>query len=91
MMSIVTRIKRAQDKISKGFAELKAVQDECSHPDLEGVYGSNTGNWCSADDSYWIDLKCPTCGKTWSVDGDDEKYRLYSIGRAPYTCKIVRK
>lgn len=91
MPTITERIEKARRKITKWSKEIYAAQAECEHPDLTGKYGSNTGNWCEQDDSYWLDLWCPTCGKRWSVDSDDPAYRLYGIGRDPkYQCKIDR-
>ena len=65
------RVIRIQDKISKLVAELKGIQDACTHPHatLRYQYDSNTGNWCKADDSYWTNLYCGLCDKRWTEDG----------------------
>jgi len=34
---------------------------------------SNTGNFCSVDDSYWYDCYCPTCLKSWKIDSYDNR------------------
>lgn len=62
----------------KASAELHIlkIQQECPHPSetLFGRYMSSTGNWCSQDDCYWLDLDCELCGKCWSVDSDKPGY-----------------
>jgi hypothetical protein len=92
MKTIEERVAKAHEKIAKWQKEIFDAQAECTHPGLTGEYGSNTGNWCSQDDCYWLDLRCPTCGKRWSVDSEEPEYRLYSMGRDPaYKCLITRK
>lgn len=76
-MKIETKLKKGREKVAAGLALIAEAQAECKHPDLEGEYGSNTGNWCEQDDCYWINLNCPTCGKRWQVDSDQPEYREY--------------
>lgn len=91
MKTIKERIAKAQDRIIKWHQYIRDIQMGCVHPDLIGKYNSNTGNWCPQDDSYWLDLNCPDCGKRWSVDSNNPEYRLYGIGRDPkYKCTIKR-
>lgn len=57
--------------------QLISIQDKCDHQKAFYSYGSDTGNWCSSDDSYWIDLWCPICRKRWRVNYDsDEGYNI---------------
>lgn len=67
------RIREYQYKIAKW-------QGICTHEDAFGMYKANTGNWCKLDDSYWIELKCETCGERFHFDSQDnpEEYRKYS-------------
>lgn len=91
-MTVAERIAKATRKLAKWHQVIRDAQNECEHPGLTGEYGSNTGNWCSQDDCYWLDLDCPVCGKRWSIDSNDPEYRLYGMGRDPaHQCKIVRK
>lgn len=47
---------------------VKSIQDRCKHRYLEKTYKSDTGNWCKADDRYWIEYKCPECLKSWEEE-----------------------
>ncbi|ANA49194.1 hypothetical protein PMW_69 [Pseudomonas phage phiPMW] len=57
---------------------LGKLRQECEHPNYTGKYNANTGNWCSDDDTYWIDFHCPDCGMTRTayadVGPDNEKF-----------------
>lgn len=44
------------------------LQAACSHVNVSKKYCADTGNWDRYDDSYWIEYRCPDCGKFWSVD-----------------------
>ncbi len=46
----------------------KALHDVCPHLDASKKHCGSTGNWDRSDDCYWIEYKCPDCGKFWSVD-----------------------
>lgn len=63
------------------YDKLKASADEantklaahvasCKHPKqyVTRVAGSNTGNWCPDDDSYWYDCTCSLCNSKWQED-----------------------
>ena len=67
-MNIVDKIK---DEIAELQLSIKNIQDECSHPEsaVTKKHGSNTGNYCEADDCYWTDFECNLCGKRWQEDG----------------------
>lgn len=58
-------IKEKLDTINQIIIDAKdlknALQDECEHPLYTAKYGGDSGNWCSSDDSYWVDLHCPDC------------------------------
>jgi hypothetical protein len=63
------------NKAQKLMAEIHSLgkklaehQAKCKHPKVQKVAGSNTGNWCNQDDSYWYDCFCPTCLKRWRED-----------------------
>lgn len=44
------------------------LQAACSHVNVSKKHCADTGNWDSYDDSYWIEYRCPDCGKFWSED-----------------------
>lgn len=68
----VTQTKRKritiQDKIATLNEQLKELQNLCRHPNVEKKYGGNTRNYDPSADSYWIEWKCPDCGKFWTTD-----------------------
>lgn len=61
------------------YKELEQYQSKCKHKRLIAEFHSNTGNWDSSFDSHWIDLYCPTCMKSWTVDNSNDEYQWYSI------------
>lgn len=74
-MDIKTEYNKITRNISKQYYEkLKLLQENCPHKDLYGKYKSDTGNWCSQDDRYWLELKCNDCNKMWDVDSSEEEY-----------------
>lgn len=74
MISIREQIERLNLMSKRIKRELINIQDACPHENKEGQYGANTGNWCSSDDSYWIDIRCVDCLKNWRVYSDQEGY-----------------
>lgn len=65
---IAAKLKRIRKKIESSIKELRALQSECKHPNVNKKYGSNTGNYDPTADCYWIDFNCPDCEKTWWED-----------------------
>lgn len=63
-------VRDLQEEIEKLRAQIKEIQDQCSHPEaaLTKTYGSNTGNYDPSADGYWIDYTCGLCGKKWTGD-----------------------
>lgn len=61
--------KNIEDRKTRLISELKELQNFCTHPDVEKKYASNTGNYDPSADFYWIEFRCPDCGKFWSKDG----------------------
>lgn len=66
--SIKTRVDRIHNAFTKLQKDLKRLQDECTHPNVEKEYKADTGNWDRGDDSYWINFDCPDCRKRWMED-----------------------
>lgn len=44
------------------------LQSTCLHPNADKKYCANTGNYDPTADSYWIEYRCPDCGKFWQED-----------------------
>lgn len=76
-MTIPEQVARVKSMIARLQSELGRIRDTCPHPHKEGRYKGNTGNWCPDDDSYWIDVSCPDCGKTWHVDSHAPEYKRF--------------
>lgn len=55
-------------KIFTANVDLKLLQSECTHPDASKTYRGDTGNYDRSQDSFWIEHKCPDCGKFWTTD-----------------------
>ena len=72
-----TKYHRIKKKIADLSVELSRLQAECEHPNAVGKYESNTGNYDPHCDSYWIECKCPDCGKFWMVDSKLSEYRSF--------------
>lgn len=58
-------IERHQERWELAEKELQAI---CQHPFADKKYRSDTGNWDRSQDSYWIEFKCPDCGRRWIED-----------------------
>jgi hypothetical protein len=61
----LARIQKHQERWDLAEKQLKEL---CSHPDTSKKHCGDTGNWDRNQDSYWIEYRCPDCGKFWSVD-----------------------
>jgi hypothetical protein len=55
-------------KITTLQEQIKQLQELCQHTNVEKKYKANTGNYDPSADSYWIDWRCPDCGKRWITD-----------------------
>ena len=71
VLNILQRRIQIEQEIAQAYMNLKSLQEECTHPSLIGVFKADTGNWCPSDDAYWVDFKCPDCGKHWTEDQSD--------------------
>jgi hypothetical protein len=58
-------IHKHQTKWDGAERELQAV---CAHPNADKNYRGSTGNYDPSADSYWIEYRCPDCGKFWMTD-----------------------
>ena len=68
MLKVSTRYKRLLAKESKIADAIRALQQECTHPNLSKIANSNTGNYDPSADCWWYECKCPDCGKYWHED-----------------------
>jgi sugar-specific transcriptional regulator TrmB len=64
---IERRVSTLQKKISNAVNEVTKLREECLHPNKTSVPKSDTGNYCKADDRYWVEHHCPNCGKRWDT------------------------
>lgn len=68
MDSIKQRWNTIDKNIKKYYKKLKELQEECPHTNVDKKYKGNTGNYDPSCDIYWIEFKCPDCGKFWTVE-----------------------
>jgi hypothetical protein len=74
MTTLQKQMDKLRQKISKLCIELEDLKGQCTHPDLIGEYGANTGNYDPSCDKYWVQFYCPCCGERWREDQDAQKY-----------------
>jgi transcription initiation factor IIE alpha subunit len=67
-MKIETKVKRIKQRLRKLHEDLSALQEECEHPNKNKKYMCNNGYDSTKDDSFWVEFKCPDCGKFWTED-----------------------
>lgn len=60
---------RLLGEITKAQAELIALRKNCPHANQTKVHRSDSGNYDSSADCYWIDFSCHDCGKRWTEEG----------------------
>lgn len=66
--------------------QMQQIQNNCQHNHMTVRAKSNTGNYCSSDDSYWYEGKCRACGETFHTDQSNDTIlgkRYSAIGRDP--------
>jgi hypothetical protein len=64
-VEIINQRRKIEQKISNLMVALENLQNECPHIDKLQEYKSNTGNYDPSCDLYWIEYRCPDCGKFW--------------------------
>lgn len=62
------RLKTIQKNQDKWKLAEKDLQDSCPHVNVDKKYKGNSGNYDPSADSYWIEYRCPDCGKFWTED-----------------------
>ena len=67
----------SKQRIETAIRELQSV---CTHSQAVVNKDCDTGNWCSSDDSYWVTVKCPSCGYYKRFDSVDDvaEYKKWS-------------
>lgn len=78
MNSVMLSLLRKQDAIQ---SQIDRIRLSCKHPNIEFENKSNTGNWCDADDSYWISIDCLDCGAKITFDSDQVGYTEFTKTR----------
>lgn len=58
--------------------QIKSLQTQCPHEDVEVERGANTDNW-DYKDYYWVAVKCSDCGMVARFDRENnpEEYKKY--------------
>jgi len=64
-----TKVLKIIEKTNKLRDELHKIQNQCEHKESLKTYRSNADDYDRLDISYYTDFYCPTCLKSWSVDG----------------------
>lgn len=65
------------ETLSKALAAKLVFQEECNHDYVTISAHSDTGNWCKSEDSYWFEIKCKCCERSWREDQGKSNYSLY--------------
>ncbi len=80
-MIIQANIRRRAATLGRRAARVQEdrylLQQECLHPTPFMKYGASTGNYDTSSDAYWIDWKCPDCGKQWHTDQSSASINAY--------------
>lgn len=63
-----TAVAALDAQIAELTQEKYQLQAKCRHTHAVAKYQSDTGNWCKADDRYWIEFRCYDCGHVWCLD-----------------------
>jgi hypothetical protein len=66
-----------EEQLSFWLGELDKLQKKCSHKRATCEYKASTGNYDPSQDSYWAEISCPTCGKQWIAESDNDEYTKY--------------
>lgn len=74
---------RSNDAARVAKEALTLLQTQCDHPGeyFKATYESDTGNFSSTDDSWWVECSCSLCGRRWAHDSAKEP-QLYLTPRA---------
>lgn len=75
-----TKVESVIKKIGKLNDQLRNLQAECSHENVDAHYDSNTGNFDPMDDKHFVWVRCLDCDKRMSFDSLDhiDEYRKFS-------------
>lgn len=74
---------RLQTELAILKAKVGDLQKACPHDHALVKLDSDTGNWSSSFDSYWVEVRCPECGEFLNYDSElnTEKYMYWSRRR----------
>lgn len=65
---IRSRLLLIKSALMNANAELKILQNECTHEGLIVEHRGNTGNYDPSNNCYWTENTCPVCEKYWTED-----------------------
>lgn len=68
MKTIAEKYTKYKSKISEYYSKIEILQSECTHPNHTKEYKGSGGNYDPSSDAYWIEFRCPDCGKFWVED-----------------------
>ncbi|ADQ53436.1 hypothetical protein 65p430 [Aeromonas phage 65] len=81
-VKIIAKLK----KIEELRSQIYELQSKCPHNEVVLKLGANTGNW-DGDDSYWYDIVCEECLKSWREDQQTSNFSPYND---PRVVKVIR-
>ena len=63
------------------YSKVKALEEVCPHSNVDVKLKGDSGNWCPAEDSYWVEVDCLDCGFRGSYDSKDspDLYRYWCM------------
>lgn len=60
------KLKSLKEQLAHVTKQIEELNSTCTHPDVDKKYRGDTGNYDPSANSYWIEYKCPDCGKFWT-------------------------
>lgn len=61
------RVNKLNKQIEECNNQLKDIQKECKHQNIEKESHADTGNYDPSNDRDWTDFKCLDCDKQWTI------------------------
>jgi hypothetical protein len=60
------KLKSLKEQLAHVTNQIEELNSTCTHPNVDKKHRGDTGNYDPSADSYWIEYKCPDCGKFWT-------------------------
>ena len=72
----VPEVVRLNKIIARAKMKISILKDTCPHTNHEAVYDGDTGGYDGPNfDTYWVDVKCFDCGRSFHYESDQPEYR----------------